>query len=114
MANSGIRRAFWLLTNANHGEHENSEGWLPPSAPLASAVAAGAARGLADAPIAGPVGETPAASRSARSSVWPRPERVFRSGRGSVPETLLGSTPYALNWSFAEQMITNRDPEENQ
>src|ERR1039458_5321260 len=60
---------------------------------------------LAKDQVAGRVGETPVAWWPA-GSVWPKPELVFRGGRGSVPESLVGSTRYARNWSFAARTIS--------
>ena len=71
-----------------------------------STAAAGAAGGRADVPIAGRVGETPVASLAARGSVCPKPGPVFRGGRGSVPESRVGSTRYGRNWSFAARTIS--------
>src|ERR1017187_6708814 len=65
-----------------------SAGPTQPATP--SGAAAGAVGGLAGVPIAGRVGETPVAWWPA-GSVWPKPELVFRGGRGSVPESPVGS-----------------------
>jgi hypothetical protein len=68
--------------------------------------AAGAVRGLADAPIAGPVGETRVASSPARDSVSAKPGLVFSGSGGSVPRSFVESDRYGLHWSFAERMIS--------
>src|ERR1019366_1344689 len=80
-----------------------SAGPTQPATP--SGAAAGAVGELAGVPIAGRVGETPVAWWPA-GSVWPKPELVFRGGRGSVPESLVGSMRYARNWSFANRIIS--------
>ncbi len=81
-----------------------SAGRYPPATPAVGA--GGAARALADAPIAGPVDEIPVASSPARVSVCSKPGLVFSGGRGSALESLFESMTYALNWSFAARMIS--------
>gem|GEM_PF-5521744 len=81
-----------------------SAGRCQPATPAIGA--AGAARGLANAPIAGPVGETPVASSPARDSVCLKPGLVFCGGGGSVPGSLVGSIGYGPNWSFAVRRIS--------
>src|ERR1035437_9873963 len=61
---------------------------------------------LADAPIAGPVGETPVAWIAVRVSVCSKPGLVFSGGGGSLPESPVGSMRYALKWSFATRIIS--------
>jgi hypothetical protein len=39
-------------------------------------------------------------------SVPPKPELLFRDGRGSVPESLVESARYFRNWFFADQTIS--------
>src|SRR5664280_3598280 len=81
-----------------------SDGRYQPATPATGAV--GELRGLADAPIAGPVGETPVASSPTRDSVCLKPGLVFSGGGGSLPESPVGSMRYALKWSFATRMIS--------
>src|ERR1019366_1516769 len=61
---------------------------------------------LANAPIAGRVGETPVASSPARDSVCSLPGLVFCGGGGSAPGSLVGSIGYGPNWSFAARRIS--------
>ena len=81
------------------------QAWRRTKAAPPSGAAAGAVGGLAGVPIAGRVGETPVAWSPA-DSVWPKPGLVFRGGRGSVPGSLVESTGYGRNWSFAERTIS--------
>src|ERR1035438_3379211 len=64
------------------------------------------ARGLADAPMAGRVGETPVASSPARDSVCGRLELVFFGESGSRLGSPVGSGRYGRIWSFAARRIS--------
>ena len=81
-----------------------SAGRGQPATPAAAAACA--ARGLANVPSAGRVGETPVASSPAWDSVCSLARLVSCGGRGGVSGSPVGSIRCGLNWSFVVRRIS--------